>query len=107
MKTYPGWPFAGEESVKTPGGDASGWIQSRRDRPRSVFQSEDSRRGVPGCGGSSAKLGETLRDDMSVRETRLRALVHEPDNGGGESCPEYPRFDRSDVSILESSKELR
>ena len=37
---------------------------------------------------------------------RLRALLHERENGGGESCSERPRFDRADVSVLESSKGL-
>ena len=43
---------------------------------------------------------------MSVRYARLRALAHERENGGGESCAERARFDRADVGILESSKSV-
>lgn len=49
----------------------------------------------------SPDLGETLCDDLIVREARLCALPHEREHGGGESCPERPGFERSNVGILE------
>ena len=54
----------------------------------------------------SAKLGEALRDDPSVRETRLQAFVHESENGAGERRPECAGFGRADVGIAEASKGL-
>ena len=53
---------------------------------------------------SSAKLGEALRDDGSVREPRLHALAYESANGGGQSGPEFLGINRADVGIRESSE---
>lgn len=52
------------------------------------------------------ELSEPLRDDISMRETGLRPLVHESENGAGERCPECAGFNRADVRIVESSKGL-
>jgi hypothetical protein len=37
---------------------------------------------------------------------RLRALVHERKHGGSERPPERPRFERTDMGILESSEQV-
>jgi len=65
--------------------------------------SRTPKRLVNGRLGLSAQLRETLRDYLRVREARVLTLAHERVNGGGESCPERPRFERADVGILEPS----
>jgi hypothetical protein len=70
---------------------------------RRLWQSRQAARLRRGCGWS-AKLSEALRDGIRVQETRLRALAHERNNGGGEGCPELPGFDRANVGSLQSSQ---
>ena len=42
-----------------------------------------------------------------MRDACFRTLVHEREDGGGERCPERPRFERTDVGSVESSQGLR
>ena len=49
---------------------------------------------------SSAKLGESVRYDVSVPEVRLGALAREGDQGRGQSGPERRRFERANVGTL-------
>jgi IS5 family transposase len=51
-----------------------------------------------------AELSEPLRDDISMREARVRTLAQKRENRASESRPERPRFDRARVDGLESSK---
>jgi hypothetical protein len=53
-----------------------------------------------------SRAQEPLRDDISMRETRLCTLVHERENGASERCPKCAGFNRADVGIVESSKGL-
>jgi len=52
----------------------------------------------------SAEAGETLRDDLSVRDACQCALVEQRADGGGERSPERVGFDRADVRVLEPNK---
>ena len=62
--------------------------------------------GLDALAAAVSDVGEALRDGIRVRQTRLRAVAHERENGGGERCPERPRLDRADVGSLESSQRL-
>jgi hypothetical protein len=52
------------------------------------------------------ELSEPLRDDISMRETRLLTLLHERENGASERRPKCAGFNRADVGIVQSSKGL-
>jgi hypothetical protein len=52
----------------------------------------------------SAKLGQTLRDGIRVRQKRLSALAHEGARGCRERCTNGHRLESADVGIAEFSK---
>ena len=53
-----------------------------------------------------AQFSEALRDDIRVRQTRLRALAHERKNRCAKGFPKCPRLNCADMRIFESSEGL-
>jgi hypothetical protein len=39
-----------------------------------------------------------------MRQTRLRARPHEPNNAGGQGCPQRPSLDRANMGSLEPTQ---